>query len=167
MEQIIKKKKTAVDYMIIVGGALLGVVLTLLALLFNRMIFGLGIILIAFVWYGFYLLLNSRNLEYEYILTNGELDIDKIIAKNGRKRVITIDFREVELCAAVNNSEFRHQYENKNNFSQIITLVGDINADNVYFADFHCDGERKRVLFQPSEKIIDGLKKVNPRNVNA
>jgi len=166
-EYIIKKKKTAVDYAIIAASILGGLLLTALGLIFNGVLFGMGLLLAAFVWYGVYLIVNNRNLEYEYILTNGELDIDKIIAKNGRKRIITINFREVELCAAVNNPEFSAEYNNSAGISKVYTLVGDIKADNVYFVDFHSDGERRRVLFQPSEKILDGLKKTNPRNVHA
>ncbi len=166
-EYIIKKKKDTKDYVIIVLSVILGIVLSLAFMLLNALILGLGVLLAAFTWYGVYLIINSRNLEYEYILTNGELDIDKIIAKNGRKRIITINFKEVELCANIHNPEFKHQYENENNLSQKLVLVGDKNADNIYFADFYSDGERKRVLFQPTEKIVDGLAKANPRNVHA
>ncbi len=166
-EYIIKKKKRAADYALIVLAVFAGAVLSLAALLVNAMILGLGWIAIAFVWYGVYVLINSRNLEYEYIVTNGELDVDKIIAKNGRKRIITVDFREVELCARVNDGEFRAQYENTANIAKVLDLTGDAKSDNVYFADFHSDGERKRILFEPNEKIFNGLKQVNPRNVHA
>lgn len=166
-EQIVKRVKTAKDYAVIAGGVLLAAVLSATALIFNRLIFNMGIILIVFMWYGVYLLVNSRNLEYEYILTNNELDIDKIIAKNGRKRVITIDFKNVDICANINNKDFKSQYENENNLSQKLVLAGDMRADNIYFADFYVEGERKRVLFQPSEIIMGELVKINPRNIYA
>lgn len=166
-EQIVKRKKRAADYALIALSVFGGAVLSVVALLVNAMIFGLGWIIVAFVWYGVYLLVNSRNLEYEYIVTNGELDIDKIIAKNGRKRIITVDFREIELCARVNDNEFRAQYENTAGIAQVLELAGDMKSDNVYFADFHSGGERKRILFEPEKKVLDGLKQVNPRNVHA
>lgn len=166
-EYIIKRKKTGKDYAIITAGVIGAVILSLASLMLNSFVPGIGFILIVFIWYGVYLLVNSRNLEYEYILTNSELDIDKIIARKGRKRIITIDFKEVELCANIHNPEFKSQYENENNLSQKLILAGDMKADNVYFADFYRDGERKRVIFQPAEKIIQGLAKVNPRNVHA
>lgn len=36
------------------------------------------------------------SVEYEYIVTNGEMDIDKIIAKRRRKRLITVNARTFE-----------------------------------------------------------------------
>lgn len=35
--------------------------------------------------------------EYEYIFTNGQLDIDKIIGKEDRRRLYTIDVKELEV----------------------------------------------------------------------
>lgn len=40
--------------------------------------------------YGGYILITNMSVEYEYIVTNGEMDIDKIIAKRRRKRLITV-----------------------------------------------------------------------------
>ena len=52
--------------------------------------------LIAWVGYRAYLMFN---VEYEYIVTNGELDIDRIIARRGRKRMINIKTNAYELIA--------------------------------------------------------------------
>ena len=35
----------------------------------------------------------------------------------------------------------------------------------VYFVDYSKESERIRVIFQPNEKILDGIKKANPRLV--
>ena len=48
--------------------------------------FSIGLVLIAFAWYGAYLLMSMQNIEYEYILTNSEIDIDKIMSKKARKK---------------------------------------------------------------------------------
>ncbi|UKI37385.1 MAG: DUF6106 family protein [Clostridiales bacterium] len=40
----------------------------------------------AGVVYGAYILITHFNVEYEYILTNGDIDIDKIIAKKKEKK---------------------------------------------------------------------------------
>ncbi|MGN1116383.1 MAG: hypothetical protein ACI4TH_07440, partial [Candidatus Ornithomonoglobus sp.] len=46
----------------------------------SSMTFSIGLLLVAFVWYGAYLIINTRNVEYEYIVTNNELDIDKVMS---------------------------------------------------------------------------------------
>ena len=46
--------------------------------------------------YGAWYLISSMNVEYEYILTNGEMDVDKIVARRRRKRMITVNARKFE-----------------------------------------------------------------------
>ena len=48
----------------------------------------LSIVLIALLFFGAYYLIKSFDVEYEYICTNGDLDIDKIAAKSRRKRLM-------------------------------------------------------------------------------
>ena len=45
------------------------------------------------------------DLEYEYLYVNGELDIDKIIAKSKRKRVGTYTVSNMELIAPLSSRE--------------------------------------------------------------
>lgn len=68
--------------------------------------------LIAFAWYGAYLLMSMQNIEYEYILTNSEIDIDKIMSKKARKRIASFDFKEINICANINDNEHNHDYKN-------------------------------------------------------
>ncbi|MCX7714335.1 MAG: DUF6106 family protein [Clostridia bacterium] len=165
IEHIVKHKKTIKDYAAVTGIIVGALVLSMACLLFRAYLFGLSFIVIALICYGAYMLITSLNIEYEYILTNGELDIDKIIAKRGRKRIITVNFKEVELCARVNDAKFQNEYKNTQSIGQTLFLAGDIKSEGIYFADFHQDGVKKRVLFEPNERIIEGIKKINPRNV--
>lgn len=45
--------------------------------------------------------------EYEYIVTNDDLDIDKIIGKRKRKRLITVDLKSVTEMGLYTNNELR------------------------------------------------------------
>ena len=167
-EYIVKRKKETKDYLIIAGiivlGLILSVVLLGLTIIFSTYLSGLGLVLIFLLWWGAWTLMGSRNLEYEYILTNNYLDIDKIIARRGRKRLCTINFKEIEQCASTTDPMFGHIYRNTEGRT-VKNYAGDINAPRVYFVDFSKDAERVRVLFQPNERILDGLKKANPRLV--
>ena len=53
-------------------------------------------LLAAGALYGGYILITNMNVEYEYIATNGEMDVDKIVAKRRRKRLITVNARTFE-----------------------------------------------------------------------
>ncbi|MCR5816029.1 MAG: DUF6106 family protein, partial [Ruminococcus sp.] len=50
---------------------------------------GLGLILAGGALFLAYYMTTSFDNEYEYLLTNGEMDFDKIIAQRSRKRLIT------------------------------------------------------------------------------
>lgn len=170
LEQIVTHKKTAADYVKLTLLTILAVILTLVGLvanlIFRQYLMGLGYILIAAIWYGYYLLLGRFSIEYEYILTNDEMDIDKILAKKGRKHVADINFREINICANVNDANFASELNNTDGFAQIIDASGEKNADNTYFVDFHDEKGKCRVYFQPTEKIIDAVHKFNPRKIH-
>lgn len=167
-EFIVRKKKETIDYLIVVGIVLaalvLSVVLFALTLIFSQYLSGIGLVLVFLVWWGAWTLMQSRNLEYEYILTNNELDIDKIIARRGRKRLCTINFKQIEQCASITDPNFAHVYKNSEGRT-VKNYAGNIEAERVYFVDYSKESERIRVLFQPNERILDGLRKVNPRLV--
>lgn len=177
MEYMVKPPKSgrqkAVTALVIAAGIILSLVMVLIiyaaafALMgtqFGSFAFSIGLVLIALMWYGVYLIIGMQNYEYEYLLTNSEIDIDKIMSKKGRKRVISFDFREVSICANVDDEEHNSAYKN-NTADKTLSLIGDAARGNVYFADFTKDGERLRVLFQPTSKMIGEIKKFNPRNI--
>lgn len=177
MEYIIKKTRTGKEKgiiaLVIVAGvilsaALLGLTFFAAGILMNTQFgsfaFSIGLVLIALVWYGAYLLISMFNLEYEYILTNSEIDIDIIMSKKGRKRLVSFDFKEISICANINDNEHNHDYKNVK-IDKTLNLTGDSTRGNVYFVDFSNEGERTRVLFQPTQKMINEVKKFNPRNI--
>lgn len=157
-EHIVKKSKTLKDRVKQVGIILLAILLIELLLVFNSMLFGFGFLLIFGVIYGAIFLYKKTNIEYEYILTNSILDIDKIFAKSSRKRVESIDFKSVEVFGKGNASS---------SGVKEIDYAGDITADDVYYFELIKNGERVRIYFQPSQKILANLHTVAPRVVPA
>ena len=162
-EYIVKKQQTAKDYLIIAGYSMLALFLSFIILLFNAYMFGFGLLLIAGCWYGAFILTKMRYVEYEYILTNSYLDIDKIYAKRRRKRIMSMDFKHIDICAKADDVNFAHEY--KNAPQKIYDFTGVCDND-IYFVDFSKDANKVRILFQPTEKMKDGLKLINPRNIH-
>lgn len=178
MEYMIKKKKDKKDILFIAGILTAGVIISLvlfavmyaaaIALMAQQIAgfaFSIGFVIIAFIWYGAYLLMSSRNVEYEYSLINSEIDVDKIMSKRGRKRIISLDFSEAEIVACIEDNEHNHSYKNPNKQVKLYNAVADTNKGYVYFVDFYHEGEASRLLFQPTGKMIEAIKKFNPRNV--
>ena len=138
LEYILKKKKTggqkAIIAVIIFAAIIVSLALLLLIFAtatalsgtqFGSFSFSIGLVLIAFAWYGAYLLMSMQNIEYEYILTNSEIDIDKIMSKKARKRIASFDFKEINICANINDNEHNHDYKNVT-VSKTFDVTGEI-----------------------------------------
>lgn len=183
MEYLIKRHKDTKDYiltaLIIMGAVVLSVVLLIAMFVlslsmssagqeagqFSSIVTSLGMLLVAGLWWGTVKLINYRSIEFEYILTNSELDVDKIIAKKGRKRVVSIDFKDIEIMANINDNEHNSEYKNKTENVKVYDVTGNKANGNVYFVDTTIEGENARVLFQPTSKILESVRKFNPRNI--
>lgn len=164
IEYIVKKQKTGLDYLKMLGIVVATLFLWMLVLLFNHYLFGLGLFIIAGIGWGAWKLLQTTSLEYEYILTNAELDIDKIIARTRRKRVLTVNFKEILLCARVDDPMFKAEFNNTSNVVKTYDVAG--NNGQKYFVEYNGEGGKIRVLFTPNEKIMESVKKLAPRTVN-
>lgn len=165
LEYIIKKNRDAKDWAITAGGYFAALILSFIILGFVRFLGGIGFLLIAGAWYGAFWLMRSRDIEYEYILTNNELDVDKIASKRRRKHILTVDFRSVELCAKTDDPLYAADYNNAQGIIKKYDFTG-ISENDIYFADFAGESGKTRILFQPSDKIRESLRLINPRNVH-
>ncbi len=165
IEYIVKKKKTAQDYLKAVGIVFACVIVWMLLLMFNRYLLGLGLFLIVGAGWGAWKLIQGINVEYEYILTNSEMDVDRIVAKMRRKRMLSMDFKTIELCARCDDPEFRHEFENTASIAKTYDVRGGENQ--AYFVDYVAgESGKTRILFCPNEKMLESIKKMAPRTVH-
>lgn len=156
-EYIVKVKKNPVELTISALGIILAVILLGFSLFFLFTPFSSFVLLIdAGVVYGTYILITHFNVEYEYILTNGDIDIDKIIAKRKRKRVLSFSTKEFEIVAP---------YKQGENYTNVLDL-GTRNYENAYYAVFSKDGQKKTLVFNPPQKMIEAMKTYSPRTVH-
>ncbi len=94
-EQLIKKEATGKD-MFIRGLDIAAAMAIIAALIFAFAFIGIvSLAVIAAVIWGLVWLLQGTSVEYEYIVTNDDLDIDKIVGKRKRKRLITVSLKTV------------------------------------------------------------------------
>jgi hypothetical protein len=152
VEQIVKKVPDAKDKVkkaaLIIGT----VVLSGLLLVFLIGFFPFNIVLLFGAVYGCYYLFTSIDCEYEYIITNGDLDIDKIIAKRKRKRLISVKISTFE-----DFGKYNADTKPADGFTTV--LAGENSGDGDYFADFkHPTLGNVRLIFTPNEKTISGMK---------
>lgn len=115
-----------------------------------------ALVILAFGGYGAWFLISGLKKEFEYVLTNDHLDVDEITAQRSRKRLCKFDIDTLEIIAAVNNAD--KNSEMKRTFAKTFDARSEKNAENAYFAVFSDEEGLKLLLFEPNEKILDGLR---------
>lgn len=159
IELLVKKKKTSADTLmkaLLIGGT----VLLVLAGLFVHPIILIGAIAMGVLDY---FKLPALDLEYEYLYVNGELDIDKIMSKQKRKRVGTYDMKNVELVAPKNSHEL-DSHRNRKDIKILDYSSMDENA-KTFAMVVKAEKGMQLVYFDPSPEILRDMQRIAPRSV--
>jgi len=159
-EQMIRKLPTAKDTLIkcaIITGALL---LSFLSLVF---IPSIAIMVIGILGFIIYYIFGYMKKEFEYIFTNGELDIDCIYGKARRKRKFTGDVKEAILLAHSANRDAETELKKAE-----VTLdfgSGIISEKSWYLLTTHT-GKRTKIIFEPNDNMFAAMKPfIPPRKI--
>lgn len=162
LEKIIKRKKTIADGLVIIS-IVLSAIIVILFITALQFIQAFAPLLIVGVGYLAYILIRNRNIEYEYIVTNGDLDIDMIIAQRKRKRVFTGNCKDFEIVAKMTSGQYNNSYDS---IKKRINAVTAMDSQDVYFLVSAKDGgEKVLIFFEPHAKMVESFKKYIPRKV--
>ena len=110
-----------------------------------------------------YFFLPSFNVDWEYIFCDGQIDFDRISGGEKRKTMLKIDMDEVDIFAFEKSHEldsYNHQqgYTVKNFTSN--------NPDAKRFVIFTSkNGQKYKIIFEPSETMVEYAKQKAPRKV--
>jgi hypothetical protein len=158
VEQIVSKRSETKDtlkrFAFVFGGSVLFII-SLFGMLWIgafSLLIGFGALFLA--WY----FIQSTFIEYEYIITNHEMDIDKIIAKKRRKRLITIK---------INKAEAWGEYtEGKENDALVTVQAHDCGYKNLwYIITVHEKHGKTAVLFSPNNSVLEAMNKSVPHSL--
>ena len=122
-----------------------------------------AVLLIAGVFYCAYRLICRFDVEYEYAVTNGELDVDKIIRRKRRKHVISIDSKA--FIEFGKKSQEKKNENEKGEYARIIDATAHSKTHEDYYAVFFKNGQKIKLYFNPTGKMIDIFKVYAPRVV--
>lgn len=165
-EWIVKKKKTAQDGM--------SVIITIMV----ACMFGYGILLqfmagklvylipveIALIIYCAYRIITSMNVEFEYSVTNGDLDVDKVISKKRRRKLVRIKLRDVEYFAPFEDEHIKVAEDPS--IKKIIDASSSLDAPRLHFAIYYNNSEKICLLFEPTDEMIENFSHYIPRSLN-
>ena len=146
-EKLVQRKKTGKDILV----KCLMIALTVLAV-FTVPFLPFGIILVLLMIGLDILVLRSLDVEFEYQYINGDIDIDKILHRERRKNVFSANIRDMELLAPAGTPQldgFRS--------SSVYDFTSGSGSGPVYEMIIAADGTVSRVLFEPGEKMVEGI----------
>ena len=105
-----------------------------------------------------------KNIEFEYDYTNGSLEIAKIINNEKRKKVVTIESSEVKMVAAVGTNESLKYDHVKLKTYNCSTNIAE---DKTYILVAHSEakGNDFKVIFNPTDKLLDAMSKYNKHDI--
>ncbi len=157
-EQLVAKGKDPSDtrkrLLVTVAGVVAASLLVFLSINFLGNIF-VGLILAAVALWGTYYILSGFYTEYEYIFTNGEIDVDKIMGQRKRKRLITIEVKSATAFGKLNTAADA-------NYS--VVDVSDRESKLSYYMDFrHNELGDTRLIFTPNEDMLSLVERYIPR----
>lgn len=158
-EQIIPIKKTGATIASIIG--IWFAALILCAALCIFVLYSLGsltLLLIVGILYGAFKLSTLFNVEYEYIVTNGTMDIDKITNKSSRKRMLSFELPNVTRLEKYNASALN------NVNAKSVVFACNTTDPNAYFMVAEKEGKGASYLvFSPDERIKEACIKFIPK----
>lgn len=155
-EQLVKQK-TSMKSMLIKAAMILLTVVSFLALFVIPAVgFLIPIVMIIIDMVVF----KRLDLEFEYLYINGDLDIDKIMSQQSRKRVLSVNVKEMEIMAPIGYAELR-PYENLKKIDCSSAMEG----HKIFGMVVPYKGQTVMVLFEPNDTIINGIRMLAPRKV--
>ena len=151
------KRKPGVKTYAAKGGIIGGIVLLFVLMFLTRMtiLFPLLAAVIAIAVYCF----PKFDMEYEVIFCDGQFDFDRIAGK--RKTLLKLDMEDIEIIAPYGHAEL-------DNFKNIQAIKKDYSSGdmkNVYVIIGGSGEKRYRVLFEPTEKMMECIRFKAPSKV--
>ncbi|NLK88809.1 MAG: hypothetical protein GX276_01520 [Clostridiaceae bacterium] len=163
LEKIVARRKTGKDYLKIAAVIIGALVVLFLLVLFNQVVGFLTPLLLVGAGYAFYMLLTGMSIEYEYIVTNGDLDIDQIIARRKRKRIYSCQAKDMEIIAKLDSDEWRQAQRQTGR--KLLDCSAVFNSPDNWFILSEYKNQRVTVVFEPDERMLRNLRRFNPSKV--
>lgn len=154
-EQIVKKKKGGKEWAVIFGVIAAALVL----IVFVWMLGVLAVIATVGIIYGAWWLATTQNVEFEYCVTNGDIDVDKIVARRKRTRLVSVPGRKIRALAPYDPAKPLGK------FQRTVVVAPSLREEGLWYFTYHSkkNGDTL-VVFQPDDRVLgafyDGLPKL-------
>ena len=160
-EQLVEKIPTRADkttkVMIMVFGFLMGIIIMVLSFFYIPALMLISLCLGGGIVYGAFWLSQKYDVEYEYIFTNGEIDIDKIEGRRNRKRLVTLDVKKATDFGVADDS-----YAVPDENTLVLATSGEDGTVEYYVEANHKSLGKTTLIFTPDEEMLQLVKDALP-----
>jgi len=156
-EQLVKRTPNAKDRMM-KAGLIAGVVLIFVVSM--SIIPAFGLIITAAAGFGAYIFNGRLKKEFEYIFTNGELDIDVIYNKSSRKRIFNGMVRDFEIMAHIDDPNHKNSLASA---QETLDYSTGIPSERSYAFLTNYKGKRLAIIMEPNNDMLEAMAKVLTR----
>lgn len=148
VEQLVTRQKGGKEWAITALSILVAVGLSVLCFLFLGMLF---IIVAVGTGYAAYYVITAQTVEYEYCVTNGDIDIDSIVAKRKRRRIVSVAGRKIESLEPFGGAI-------PDGFDRTVMAAPFPDAPGCWRFTYHSKKNgRTQVIFQPNDAVLEEL----------
>ena len=161
-EQIVVKKPTSSDWGKRIGVLAAAGILILgcFAILpISGQLWFFPVLIVGVLVYALFKYYPLFYIESEYIFTNGEIDIDKIMGKQTRKRLATVDAGTFEEFGRFDPKKL----EGRAFDTRLFACSSPADPDTCYAVLDHPKLQKCLVVFNPNETIVESIREALPR----
>lgn len=169
LEEVVVKRKRGLQSVTLVLANIIMVISAILGVMYLQLVFmafNVPVLVITVLFLGIAILLfiyrDRIKTEYEYTFTNGDLDFAQVFNNQKRKSLGTMRVKNVETFGPVNSEQF----------NKLINMPGIkrrnwfLNRESeLYFFYYQKENEKNMIIFEPSEEMVEYIRKYLPRGV--
>lgn len=163
VEQIIAQKRSWKAWIVMLTALIVAMLVWVAAFLAlamsTSMIMPGALIGILVSWLAYKLIL-MQDVEYEYSVTNGDIDIDRIVGKSKRTRVVSVSARKVEQFCEVQDGIIPAIPHDR-----LVMAAPSVAEATWAFAYYGKKNGRTLVVFSPDDRVLNAIKSALPRTV--
>jgi len=156
-EQIVKRKSTVKDAAIRVCLIILVVLIFFISFM---IIPAFAVIITAAAGFGAMFLMSFLRVEYEYVFTNGELDIDAIYNRARRKRQLSANVKEFDIMVHIDDKN--HEAE-LNSAQETKDFTSGEPGPNTYVFLATINSKKTKVIIEPNDMMLKVIAGAIPR----
>ncbi len=155
IEILLRRKMTFIDKIGLVCAIFVVIFLSIIGMCLSKFIFSFMPLVFFLDCFIIYLIILHRQIEFEYTVVGSEIDVDKIIGKRKRKRLITVKKTDVVFFGNVNDEKYQRC---KKGSRKVINASSDkFNEENCYM--LLSDTKKTLVILDRNEVVLKVMKR--------